>query len=101
MEIEKGILGLSKALFWDVDPQTIDPQKHASYIVERVLTRGTWDEFKILTSYYGMQKVGTIATQLRYIEKTAFSFCSTYFNIPKKKFRCYTFQQSNPSHWDY
>ncbi|GEM_PF-6176582 len=24
-------------LFWDVDPKTIDPKRHARYIIERIL----------------------------------------------------------------
>jgi hypothetical protein len=101
MNIEKSILGLSKALFWDVDPKKIDPQKHAAYIIERVLTRGTWEEFKNILNYYDKDTINLIITNLRYLEKTTLSFCSAYFNIPLKKFRCYTFQQSNRSHWDY
>lgn len=27
-------------LFWDVDPKTIDPKKHARYIIERILDFG-------------------------------------------------------------
>jgi hypothetical protein len=29
-----------QSLFWDVDPKTIDPKKHARYIIERVLDFG-------------------------------------------------------------
>lgn len=29
-----------QALFWDVDPKTINPQKHAQYIIERILDFG-------------------------------------------------------------
>ncbi len=27
-------------LFWDVDPETIDPEIHRDYVLERVMTRG-------------------------------------------------------------
>lgn len=27
-------------LFWDVDPQTIDLERHADYVLERVMSRG-------------------------------------------------------------
>lgn len=29
-----------QSLFWDVDPKTIDPKKHAQYIIERILDFG-------------------------------------------------------------
>jgi len=98
---DKGVLGLSRSLFWDVDPDTVDPEKHAVLIIERVVTRGSWEEFKTILSFYSKQKVADILTQLRYLEKVTLYFCSTYFNISLKKFKCYILQQSNQSHWDY
>ena len=95
------VLGLSKTLFWDTDPYKVDAQKHISIIIERVLERGTWEEFKKVTDYYGKEKVGQYATQLRYMNKLVLSFCIAYFNIPKEKFRCYTERQLHPTHWDY
>jgi hypothetical protein len=29
-------------LFWDVDPTTIDLDRHRDYVIERVMTRGNW-----------------------------------------------------------
>jgi len=95
------VLGLSKTLFWDTNPKTIDPNKHASLIIERVLSIGTWDDFKKIIAYYGKEKVAIYATQLRYMDKIVLAFCVTYFNIPKEKFRCYTQQQLHLTHWAY
>ena len=80
---------------------TINPKKHAPYIVERVLTRGTWDEFKQLIAYYGKEQVALYATQLRYLDRIVLAFCVTYFNIAQENFRCYTQKQLNLTHWDY
>jgi len=95
------VLGLSKTLFWDTDPETVDINKHASLIIERVLSIGTWDDFKKIINYYSKEKVALHATQLRYMDKIVLAFCVTYFNIPKEKFRCYIQQQSHPTHWVY
>lgn len=40
------------ALFWDVDPKTIDPKKHAKYIIERVLDFGNDKEVKSVWQGY-------------------------------------------------
>ena len=40
----------STTLFWDWDPTTLDPEKHSRYIIGRVLTRGTMDEWQHLKS---------------------------------------------------
>jgi hypothetical protein len=29
-------------LFWDVDPTTIDLERHRDYVIERIMTRGSW-----------------------------------------------------------
>ena len=92
---------LSRSLFWDVDPETVDPDKNVLFIVERVLTRGTWEEFQLIITHYGKESVGSSATQIRYLDKKTLSFCAGYFNIPKEKFKCYLQQQLHQTHWDY
>ena len=94
-------LKLSKKLFWDVNPETIDADKHALFIVERVLTRGSWDEFQKIITWYGKGKIASYACQIRYLDKKTLSFCSSYFNIAKESFRCYAQQQLNQTHWNY
>ncbi len=79
----------------------IDWDVNSSYVIERVLSRGTWKDFKTLLSFYGMERVKTAAIQLRYLDKRTLAFCSVFFHVPIEKFRCYNFQQSNPGHWEY
>ena len=95
------VLGLSRSLFWDVDPETLDPKKHVLFIIERVLTRGTWEEFQKIITHYGKESVGSSAIQIRYLDKKTLSFCASYFNIPKEEFKCYIQQQLHQTHWDY
>ena len=92
---------LSRSLFWDVNPETIDSDKHVLFIIERVLIRGTWEEFQIVITYYGKESVGSSATQIRHLGKKTLSFCACYFNISKEKFKCYLPQQLYQTHWDY
>jgi hypothetical protein len=93
--------GLTRELFWDVDPGNIDFEKHASYVIERVLSMGTYEDFNIVKSYYGKQKMKAVAKKLRYMDDRLLYFCSAYFNLPISKFRCYTSKQLNLSHWNY
>ncbi len=37
-----------QSLFWDVDPKTINPKKHARYIIERILDFSHDDEVRWL-----------------------------------------------------
>ena len=40
------------SLFWEVDPRTIDVRLHADYVMERVMSRGTWRAMKWLRRTY-------------------------------------------------
>ncbi|TSC67844.1 MAG: hypothetical protein G01um101472_301 [Parcubacteria group bacterium Gr01-1014_72] len=46
-----------QTLFWDVDPKTIDPEKHARYIIERILDFGEPDEVRWLFRRYPKQTI--------------------------------------------
>ncbi len=41
-----------QSLFWDVDLDTLDPEEHASYIIERVLDFGDDEDIRWLFSMY-------------------------------------------------
>ena len=45
------------SLFWDVDPETIDPKKHDRYIIERILEFGIDEEVRWLVHYYSAAKI--------------------------------------------
>jgi len=49
---EKKSIRFRPTLFWDVDPKTIDPKKHARYIIERVLDFGNDREVRWLVHSY-------------------------------------------------
>ena len=92
---------LSKSLFWDVNIEDVDVQIHSLFIVERVLTRGTLDDFRALKNYYGIEKLKALIVEIKNLDERTLSFCSAYFSIPKTQFRCYNFKQSNQTHWNY
>lgn len=52
--------GFRQSLFWDVDPSTIDPEKHARYIIERILQFGDQREISWMFSYYPRDTVANV-----------------------------------------
>ncbi|MCB9337892.1 MAG: hypothetical protein H6577_07175 [Lewinellaceae bacterium] len=90
-----------KNLFWDTDFDQIDWAINAPYVIERILSRGTWKDFKNMLTFYGEDMVKKVIVQFRYLDNRTLSFSSTYFNIPLEQFRCYNFKQSNQSHWEF
>jgi hypothetical protein len=92
-------LSFSTNLFWDADPAELDMEQHAAYVVGRVLDYGTWEDWKLICQYYGMDKIKTIALNLRSMERKSLSFIATVTNTPENQFRCYTLLQSKNLHW--
>lgn len=46
------VMKFRQSLFWDTDPDKIDPQKNAQYIIERVADFGHDDEVRWVWNFY-------------------------------------------------
>lgn len=99
MTDENLIQQFSGYLFWDVDASSINMEGHAPYIVKRVLERGQLNDWKLLQSYYGLERIAEISMGLRDLDPKALSFIATISHTPKENFRCYTERQSAQRHW--
>ncbi|MDX2133764.1 MAG: hypothetical protein SFV52_03225 [Saprospiraceae bacterium] len=88
-------------LFWDADPARIDLEKSKAYVIERVLSHGMVSDWRLLNRLYDRQTLLNTVLQLRYLDKRSLHFCAAYFDVPIEDFRCYTYAQSNPAHWNY
>ena len=73
---------LSPHLFWDTDPAGVDPNKHAAWLVRRVLEYGLWRDWQILLETYGRTRLGEIATSVRGLQPRTASFVQAYFSQP-------------------
>lgn len=49
---KKPAIAFRQTLFWDVDPKTIDPEKNAVYVIERILDFGDDSEVRWMWQYY-------------------------------------------------
>ena len=92
---------LRQSIFWDVDFKEIDYDKHARFIIERVLSRGNLKDWLELKSFYGLEKIKAAAVRIRSLDKLTLNFCHMFFNIKKEEFRCYNTIQSTRQVWDY
>lgn len=54
-----------QSLFWDVDPKTIDPQRHARYVIERVLDFGNDKEARWLYHAYPHSLISEVVRRSR------------------------------------
>ncbi|MDY0078522.1 MAG: hypothetical protein RBR87_14740 [Bacteroidales bacterium] len=91
----------SPHLFWDVNKSTLDMEKHRAYIIKQVLEYGLLEDWKLIKKYYGIARIAQIAITFRELDAKTLSFISLLSHVPKEEFRCYTYQQSTPQHWNF
>jgi hypothetical protein len=58
-----------QSLFWDVDPKTIDPEKNATYVIERILDFGNDKEVKWMWDYYDHDLIRQVVTKSRVLHE--------------------------------
>jgi hypothetical protein len=67
--------------FWDVDPKSLDIQKHERLIISRLINYGTLDDWRWLASTYGKERIAralhargrtSIRTEARYLAEIVF-----------------------------
>ena len=92
---------LTRSIFWDTRYESIDWDKHAAYVIDKVLHYGTLGDWKNILAYYGRDKIKQVVLDLRYMDKRALSFCSVYFHTPKEQFRCFNTEPSIRKQWNY
>jgi len=78
----------SKTLFWDSDPARLDYHKNKFYIIERIITRGDYNDWKKLFQLYSPEEIKKTIVKIKDLDPKTLSFVSNYFDIPKKKFEC-------------
>ncbi len=68
---------------------------------ERVLHRGTLDDFRKIIAYDGSERLSEIIRGLRYIGRKPMYFASAYYGTLLEEMRCYIIRQSEQIHWGY
>ena len=92
---------LSDRLFWDVDPKSLDWDKDISFIISRVIERGTLEEWRTIEKRYGLNKIVSVAKEIRSMDLLAINFLAQISGTPLTEFRCYNTKQLSQKHWTY
>lgn len=82
-------LKFDSALFWDINPESLDVSKHSKFIVERVLKKGSLEDWLYLKEIYGPNQIKKESLNIRTLDKKTLYFLSNYFDVDVKQFRCY------------
>jgi hypothetical protein len=91
-------MDLSAHLFWDVDPEKVDFEENARWLIERVFSRGMISDVNQIRDYYGDQRILKEMLEARYLNEPTLNFFSIIYNTPKEDFRCYKLRQLNLVH---
>lgn len=57
MSSKECIMKLSKALFWDADITQADMERHCGFIIQRVLEYGSLEDWRLIQSYFGIDRI--------------------------------------------
>lgn len=85
LQIEK----LSPVLFWDIDRDQFDPEKHSAQLIQHVLECGELDDWRMVRDYYGLDRIATDCKGLRSLSPEALAFVCTMTDTKKEDYRCY------------
>ena len=91
----------SSHLFWDINRSKLNFEMNKDYVIHQVLEYGLLNDWNLVKNHYGMKTIVEIALNARELDLVTLSFISAISNIPKEKFKCYTYQQSIPPHWNF
>ena len=100
MENPITIADFSPHLFWDVDLEHFDFEKHNSHLIQKVLEYGLKKDWNLLKTRYGLETIKEVSLNLRSLDAVTLSYLSTIFKIDKTQFRCYKHRQLFPTYWN-
>ena len=91
---------LPNYLFWDVDADSIDYSKNARFVIQRVIQKGSIEDWMKIKEFYGIDRIRKEVLLIRDLDSKTLHFFSAYFNINKEDFRCFSIQRSNSKHFN-
>lgn len=68
-------------LFWDTDPKSIDVKAHKRFVLERILSRGDFDDFAWAKTTYTLDDFKEVVMESRSLDVRSRNFWQHYFGI--------------------
>lgn len=90
---------INDALFWDINFSTIDFAKQKSFIIPRVMDRGSKKDVKLIWNFYGEETIKEILLKARFLEDKTIYFFANLFSIDPKNFRAFKIKQNQTTNW--
>ncbi len=77
-----------KTLFWDVNPQHLDIEKNAPFIIGRVLDFGNLKEWRLAEQLYGKEKIAEVTKDHVFSDPRSANFWAFILAIPINQMKC-------------
>ncbi|MEO8711683.1 MAG: hypothetical protein ABI405_06135 [Parafilimonas sp.] len=90
-----------RRIFWDVNFDTLDYDKRARFIIERVFERGDVDDIRQCRRYYGDEKITEVLLTAKFLPERRLHLAAAVIDKPISDFLCYKLRQSNPTLYPY
>lgn len=78
-----------KSLFWDIEFEDLDIQRHKTFIITRLLNFGDQDCIKWLFNTYSKEEIKDVVKNSRSLLKKPARFWQLYFNLKEDEMRCF------------
>lgn len=100
MSYKTFIQQLSPVCFWDIDKEQFDPDQYPAHIIPRVLEYGTLNDWRLVKTYYGLDKIVEVCKKVRTLDAVSLAFICAISGTKKEDYRCYHIKQSSPTLWN-
>lgn len=92
-----------KKYFWDIDFAKLDPDKRATYIIERLLEMGDEKAVRWVLQTFKKSEIKKVIRQSRNLSPQTANFWSLILDVNKKDITCLQKPYLNirQSHWPY
>ena len=91
---------IDSRIFWDMELGTLDYEKNAPLIIQRVLEYGDIKDWCAIRKHYGLERIVSISQEFRTLDPIAVAWLCCLSNAKEEDFRCYRIAQLNPTPWN-
>lgn len=77
-----------KPIFWDLDAEKLNPQRHAYQIIDRILEYGNTPQVYWMFKTYPKEKIIEVVKHSRQLSPKSANFWAIYYNLPRDEVRC-------------
>ena len=78
---------LSDTAFKDIDMDSLDYEIHAQYVIEKVVDRGSFEDFITLKKFYGDDRFRKEVVKTTWLGPKEINFCCVVFNLKPTDFK--------------